>query len=130
MERKVLKNKREQLRRGKKTLFKKAHRLSKAYDIDIAIIMHKNGQYFTYRSVDRESWPPTMKQIVRRNPLSGLSMIDLMPGSKLHILSQRTYFRMTWRISRSYGQCTINDCGYIVSWQVAAGAAPWRYRDR
>jgi hypothetical protein len=38
MERKVLKNKREQLRRGKKTLFKKAHRLSKAYDIDIAII--------------------------------------------------------------------------------------------
>jgi hypothetical protein len=68
MERKVLKNKREQLRRGKKTLFKKAHKLAKVYDIDIAIIMHKNGQYFTYRSMDQESWPPTMKQIVRRNP--------------------------------------------------------------
>jgi CRISPR/Cas system-associated endonuclease Cas3-HD len=31
----------EQLRRGKKTLFKKAHKLAKVHDIDIAVIMHK-----------------------------------------------------------------------------------------
>jgi hypothetical protein len=67
MERKVPKNKSEQLRKGKKTLFKKAHKLAKVHDIDIAVIMHKNGQYVTYRSKNHESWPPTMKQIVSRN---------------------------------------------------------------
>jgi hypothetical protein len=118
MERRVLKNKREQLRRGKRTLVKQAHKLATVHNVDIAIIMHKNGQYFTYRSVDRESWPPTMKQIVRRNPLNGLSMIDLMLGSKLHILSPRTYFRMIWRISRSFVH-TMNDCGYIVPWRLS-----------
>jgi hypothetical protein len=60
----ILRNKREQLRRGKKTLFKKAHKLAKVHKIDIAVIMHENGRYYTYRSTDQESWPPTMKQIV------------------------------------------------------------------
>jgi hypothetical protein len=64
MEAKILRNRREQLRRGKRTLFKKAHKLAKVHEIDIAIIMRKNGRYFTYRSLDQESWPPTMKQIV------------------------------------------------------------------
>ena len=66
MERKALKNKSEQLRRGKKTLVRQAHKLATVHNIDIAIIMHKNGQYCTYRSLDHESWPPTMKQIVSR----------------------------------------------------------------
>ena len=66
MERRALKNKREQLRRGKKTLVKRAHKLAMVHNIDIAIIMHKNRQYCTYRSLDHESWPPTMKQIVSR----------------------------------------------------------------
>lgn len=44
MEAKMLRNKREQLRRGKKTLFNKAHKLAKVHEIDIAIIMCKNGQ--------------------------------------------------------------------------------------
>jgi hypothetical protein len=65
MEAKILGNKREQLRKGKKTLFKKAHRLE-VHEIDIAIIVHKNGRYYTYRSMDQEAWPPTMKQIVSR----------------------------------------------------------------
>jgi hypothetical protein len=71
MEAKILRNKREQLRRGRKTLFKKAHKLAKVHGIDIAVIMHKNGRYFTYRSLDQESWPPTMKQIVSRYSLFG-----------------------------------------------------------
>ena len=60
----ILRNKREQLRRGKRTLFKKAHKLAKVHKVDIAVIMHENGRYYTYRSTDQESWPPTMKQIV------------------------------------------------------------------
>jgi hypothetical protein len=64
MEANILRNKREQLRRVKKTLFKKAHKLAKVHKIDIAVIMHKNGRYYTYRSTDQESWPPTIKQIV------------------------------------------------------------------
>ena len=62
----LLRNKREQLRKGKKTLFKKAHKLATVHKIDIAIIMRQNDRYYTYRSMDQESWPPTMKQIVGR----------------------------------------------------------------
>lgn len=59
-----LKNEREKLRRRKKSLIKKAYELGKLFDIDVAVILHKNGRYFTYRSTDQESWPPSMKQIV------------------------------------------------------------------
>ena len=31
----------------------------------MALILRQNGQYFTYRSIDLESWPPSMKEIVR-----------------------------------------------------------------
>jgi hypothetical protein len=64
MEANILRNKRQQLRRAKNTLFKNAHKLAKVHKIDIAVIMHENGRYFTYRSTDQESWPPTMEQIV------------------------------------------------------------------
>jgi len=52
---KVLKTKREQLRTGKKSSVKRAHKLGKLYDIDIAIIIPSNGCYTTYRSMDRDS---------------------------------------------------------------------------
>jgi hypothetical protein len=58
------KNEREKLRRRKKNLFKKAYELRKLCDIDIAVTLYKNGHYFTYRSIDKESWPPSMKEIV------------------------------------------------------------------
>ena len=41
----TLRNKRAQLRRGKATLFKKAHTLAKVHKIDIAVIMYENGRY-------------------------------------------------------------------------------------
>jgi hypothetical protein len=48
----------------KKTLPKKAYELRKYYDIDGALIIHKNSQYITYRLIDLESFPPVMKEIV------------------------------------------------------------------
>jgi hypothetical protein len=36
------------------------------YDsIDVALIIRQNGQFFTYGSINHESWPPSIKEIVR-----------------------------------------------------------------
>jgi hypothetical protein len=55
----------ENLRRRKETLFKKVYELGKYDGVDVALILRQNGRYFTYRSIDLESWPPSMKEIVR-----------------------------------------------------------------
>ena len=55
----------ENLGRRKKTLFKKAYELGEYDGIDVALIIRQNGRFFTYRSIDHESWPPSMKDIVR-----------------------------------------------------------------
>jgi hypothetical protein len=55
-----------------KTLVKKANKLTMVRDMDIAIIMRKNGQYYTYSSTDEESWAPTMEQIVVDTPVWAL----------------------------------------------------------
>jgi hypothetical protein len=59
------KRKAENLRRRKETLLKKAYELGKDYGVDVALIIRQNGQFFTYRSLDLKSWPPSMKEIVR-----------------------------------------------------------------
>jgi hypothetical protein len=64
----------EKARKRKKTLVKKAHELAKLCDFDVALIIHKNGRYHTYRSI--ESWLPCMKQIV-----SSTALIYLAPSS-------------------------------------------------
>ena len=71
---KIVKYKREQLRREKWSVFEKAHELGKLYDIDIAIIIKINGRYFTCRSLDKESWPPTIKEIV--SPSTRTTFLD------------------------------------------------------
>jgi hypothetical protein len=71
-----LRNMRAQLRRGMKTLVKKARKLTKVHDMDIAIIMRKNGQYYTYSSTDEKSWPPTMEQIVSQYSSLGSLLLD------------------------------------------------------
>jgi len=58
----------ENLRRRKETLLKKVHELGRDYGVDVALILRQNGRYFTYRSIDLESWPPSMKEIVRAVP--------------------------------------------------------------
>ena len=55
----------ENLRRRKETLFKKVYELGKYDGVDVALILRQNGRFFTYRSIDLESWPPSMKEIVR-----------------------------------------------------------------
>ncbi len=46
-------------------MLKKVYELGKYYDVDVALIICQNGQYITYRSTDLESFPPSMKEIVR-----------------------------------------------------------------
>ena len=62
------KSAREKFRRRKNNLLKKGFQLGKLCDADIAIIIHKNGHFYTYRSKDEESWPPSISQIVRKMP--------------------------------------------------------------
>jgi hypothetical protein len=38
-----LKNERERLRRRKKSLIKKAYELGRLFDVDVAVILYKNG---------------------------------------------------------------------------------------
>jgi hypothetical protein len=64
--------KREKARKRRKTLVKKAHELAKLYDVDVALIVHENGRYHTYRSV--ESWLPCIKQIVSSTALIYLAL--------------------------------------------------------
>jgi len=46
-------------------LLKKVYELGKYYYVVVALITRQNGQYITYRSTDLESFPPSMKEIVR-----------------------------------------------------------------
>jgi hypothetical protein len=67
-----LKRKAEKLYRRKSTLLNKADELAEFCDVDVAVIIHcrKSDRYFTYKSVDLESWPPSREQIVGRRYLS------------------------------------------------------------
>jgi hypothetical protein len=60
------KRKSERLNRRESTLINKAHELAEFCDVDVALIIcnRKTGRYFTYNSVDLESWPPSKEQIV------------------------------------------------------------------
>jgi hypothetical protein len=55
----------ENLGRRKKTVLKKVYELGKYDGIDVALIIRQNGRFFTYRSINHESCPPSMKEIVR-----------------------------------------------------------------
>ncbi len=54
----------ENLGRRKKTVLKKVYELGEYDGIEVALIIRQNGRFFTYRSMDHESWPPSMKEIV------------------------------------------------------------------
>ena len=61
-----LKRKSERLSRRKDTLLKKAYEIAEFCEVDIALVLRirKNGRYITYKSVDLDSWPPSIEQIV------------------------------------------------------------------
>jgi len=56
--------KQQQFLRRRSNLLKKADQLARLCNADLALIICKNGRYYTYRSTDRESWPPSIKEIV------------------------------------------------------------------
>jgi hypothetical protein len=62
---KAKKRRNDQLRKRKKRLFSKAYQYG-LLGIDVAVIVYnpEDKRYYTYRSTDRESWPPPMKDIV------------------------------------------------------------------
>jgi hypothetical protein len=54
-----IKRKQENLRRRKKTLVKKVYEFGKNFDFELALILSKKGHYFTFRSLDQDTWPPS-----------------------------------------------------------------------
>lgn len=58
------KAKSQQFTRRKSSLVKRADQLVRLCNIDLALIICKNGKYYTYRSTDQEFWPPTITNIV------------------------------------------------------------------
>ena len=65
----VAKRRNENLRRRIETLLIKAHEIWEEYGVDVAMVLKNNSQYYTYRSTDRPTWPPSMAEIVN-NTLS------------------------------------------------------------
>ena len=58
------KAKAQQFARRKPNLIKKADQLARLCHADAALIIGRNGRYYTYRSTDHEHWPPTISEIV------------------------------------------------------------------
>ena len=43
---------------------KKADQLARLCHADVAVIIRRNGRYYTYRSTDHDRWPPAITEIV------------------------------------------------------------------
>jgi hypothetical protein len=77
-----LKRRSERLNKRKFTLINKADELVEFCEVDVALIIRnrKTGRYFTYNSVDLESWPLSKEQIVSHYPsfrgLKGALLMD------------------------------------------------------
>ncbi|KAH8674433.1 hypothetical protein BGZ60DRAFT_372933 [Tricladium varicosporioides] len=63
------KRKREGVSRKIKTLLNKSYKLGKIPGVDIALVICNHGRYLAYKSIDRESFPPTMAEIKMSYPL-------------------------------------------------------------
>lgn len=50
--------------------------MNKICGADVALIILKEGRYYTYRSIDDEAWPPPMDEIVSTNYLKYNSDTD------------------------------------------------------
>ncbi|KAF7912281.1 uncharacterized protein EAF01_001302 [Botrytis porri] len=59
----------ETIRKRKATLIKKAHELGRLDGIDVAVFIFHRNQYFTYKSVDTISWPPSINDIQLTYPM-------------------------------------------------------------
>ena len=72
------KAKAQQFTRRKSNLTKTVDQLARFCHADVALIIRRNGRYYTYRSTDHEQWPLSMTEIVRMNPMyRHLSSLEL-----------------------------------------------------
>ena len=53
-----------QFRRRRISLFRKAYLLGKLCDADICVVIHRNNDYFIYKSKDDPLWPPSFQDMV------------------------------------------------------------------
>ena len=62
----LVKRQKTDLKFGKRriSLFRKAYMLGKLCDADICIIIHRNNDYFLYKSKDDPLWPPSFQDMV------------------------------------------------------------------
>jgi len=65
-----------QFTKKKTSIIKKAYQLGRLYNADVALIIRKNGIYYTYRLTDRILWPLTTKEIVRIRKNIGFHFAD------------------------------------------------------
>jgi len=54
---------------------KKADQLARLCHADVAVIIRRNGRYYTYRSTDHDQWPPAITEIKESYPLP----VNLLP---------------------------------------------------
>lgn len=88
-----IKRKQENLRRRKKTLVKKVYEFGKDFDFEVALILSKKGCYFTFRSLDQDTWLLSIKQIVSQcNPCK--------PPTKLRSKQQLSYLVLINQLPR------------------------------
>ena len=75
------KAKTQQFARRRPSLIKKADQLARLCNADVALIIRRNGRYYTYRSIDHEQWPPTRSEIVGKSELFGSRLTELKENS-------------------------------------------------
>ncbi|KAM3069104.1 hypothetical protein ACMFMG_010629 [Clarireedia jacksonii] len=77
----------ETIRGRKNTLFKKAYELGKIDGVEIAIFVFHRNQLFTYKSLENDSWPPSLDDMKLMYPLP----IHLGPKDIEKKLEQKNY---------------------------------------
>lgn len=55
---------REQFRKRRHNFLKSAHLLSEDCEAEIYVLISRGGKYFTFKTSDRPSWPPSQEEIV------------------------------------------------------------------
>ncbi len=61
------KAKAQQFTGRKSNLITKVDQLARFCHADVALIIRRNGRYYTYRSTNHELWPPNITEIVYMN---------------------------------------------------------------
>lgn len=83
------KAKTQQFSGRRSNLIKKADQLARLCHADVALIIRRNGRYYTYRSTDHEQWPPIRSGIVSSIPMYRLQ-IDVAEGKIVSATDQPT----------------------------------------